>query len=112
MSKAGWWYRASQDEKLAQVKAGIELGMTAEQVARNCGCFCEGHRTGNGGGTVAQFAARHGLSFAKRNRTHNQRRHADLLSAKASISMTGTVPDWVFSAPDADQFLDRLEETS
>lgn len=54
----GWWYSATTEQKLAQVKAGIELGMTAEDVAFNCGC--------NTRGTVISFAATHGLRFPKK----------------------------------------------
>lgn len=35
--REGWWYRASQVQKLAQVDGGISLGMTGHQVAMNCG---------------------------------------------------------------------------
>ena len=37
--KKGWWYRASKEQRLEQIKAGIELGMTSKQVAMNCGCY-------------------------------------------------------------------------
>ncbi len=30
-----WWKRASQEERLKQIDAGIELGMTGRQVAMN-----------------------------------------------------------------------------
>jgi hypothetical protein len=36
MSK-GWWHHASEAERLAQIDAAIELGMTARQCAMNCG---------------------------------------------------------------------------
>lgn len=32
----GWWENASRDDRLAQVEAGAELGMTWKQVAMNC----------------------------------------------------------------------------
>ena len=36
-TREGWWYHASQEEKLAQIDAAISLGLTAAVVARNCG---------------------------------------------------------------------------
>ena len=34
----GWWHHASTEQKLAQIDAGIELGLTARQVALASGC--------------------------------------------------------------------------
>lgn len=35
-TREGWWYHASQEEKLAQIDAAISLGLTSVHVARNC----------------------------------------------------------------------------
>lgn len=58
---SGWWYRATADQKLAQIDAAIDLGMTSTQVAMNCGA----NRT-----TVTTFANYHGRRFVDgQNRT-------------------------------------------
>ena len=59
----GWWENASRDERLAQVKAGAELGMTWKQVAMNC-------RTTQA--KVQHFAHYYGI---KRRRTRLHGRH-------------------------------------
>lgn len=33
MSGAGWWHRASTEQRLAQLDGGIECGLTARQIA-------------------------------------------------------------------------------
>lgn len=58
MSK-GWWYRASTEQRLAQIDAGIELGMTAAQVAMNCGAAFYS----DGKSHVHVFARDHGRKF-------------------------------------------------
>jgi hypothetical protein len=55
MSGSGWWYRASQSQKLGQVDAARELGMTAKAVAIVCGAAAAS--------TVHDFARRHGRYF-------------------------------------------------
>lgn len=47
----GWWYRASVAQRLAQVDAGLELGMTAKQIALASGA----RRREN----IKQFCATH-----------------------------------------------------
>lgn len=32
-----WWARATTEQRLAQIDGGISLGMTARQIALNCG---------------------------------------------------------------------------
>lgn len=49
-----WWDRASEDEKLGQIDAGIELGMTARQVGINVGATKE---------TIHSFARYRGRNF-------------------------------------------------
>lgn len=67
----GWWYRATNEQRLAQIDAGIELGMTAKQVAMNCGCAYEvrangaGVREGERGAAVIAFAISHGRNFPR-----------------------------------------------
>lgn len=65
MSKAdretgGWWYRASTEQRLAQIDGGIELEMTVRQVALASGA----HMTH--GGTVQAVAREHGRRFPHR----------------------------------------------
>lgn len=56
-----WWRSASTEQRLAQVDAGIELGMTARQVALVSGARMYGKR---GMPTVVtNFASFHGRSF-------------------------------------------------
>lgn len=80
-----WWYRASREEKLAQVKAGIELGMTSKQVAMNCGCYYDqafGNDGGDQGGSlVGSFARYHGTPFP----------HAPSAAGKARIAAGNVV---------------------
>ena len=64
--KTGWWYRASTEERLAQIDAGIELGMTAKQVAMNCGCLYESASVASGGQLVTQLARRNGRRFPEK----------------------------------------------
>lgn len=52
---SGWWYRATQEQKLAQIDAAIEVGMTVPQVAINCGANVN---------TVGSFATNHGRHFS------------------------------------------------
>jgi len=54
MTQKGWWYRASQEQRLRQIDAGIELGMTAKQVAMVSGTMV---------GTVFSFSRLHGRHF-------------------------------------------------
>lgn len=51
---SGWWYSATAAEKLAQIDAAIELGMTGVQCANNCGAIPD---------TLRSFAADHGRHF-------------------------------------------------
>lgn len=72
MSRPGWWYRATNEERLAQIDGGIELGMTASQVALNCGCLYEQNYTNGStlgsGSLVNHFALNHGRSFPASNK--------------------------------------------
>lgn len=69
MSK-GWWYRATTEQRLAQIDAGIELGMTAAQVAMNCGCLADQDFNARGqlgsGKLVSDYALRHGRQFPRK----------------------------------------------
>lgn len=67
MSERGWWYRATTEERLAQIDGAIELGMTAPQAALNCGCLYDQRYSGNrlgSGSLLRSFAASHGRSFS------------------------------------------------
>lgn len=69
MANKGWLYTATTEQRLEQIKAGIELGMTSKQVAMNCGCYYADRITSggdSGGSLVRRFANRHGLTFPKR----------------------------------------------
>lgn len=56
-----WWNRATVEQKMTQIKAGIELGMTSKQIAMNLGAPI---RTPNDNG-VKSFADHFGLKFGK-----------------------------------------------
>lgn len=60
---SGWWHRATQEQRLAQIDAAIELGMTCPQVAKNCGGSVS---------AVSGFALNHGRNFS--GFSANQRR--------------------------------------
>lgn len=70
--KRGWWYSASTEDRLAQIDAAIELGMTEKQCAMNCGCAYFDSPT-NKGGVVGSFARRHGRHFKNLHTTHRNR---------------------------------------
>lgn len=69
----GWWYRATQEQKLAQIDAAIELGMTAKQVAMNCGCYISDRHTST---IVDAFARYHGRRFAGETTARNHPKSA------------------------------------
>lgn len=52
---SGWWDRATNAERLAQIDGGIELGMMPRHVAWNLGVRYL---------TLVQFAHKHGRKFA------------------------------------------------
>lgn len=52
--REGWWYRASQEDKLRQVDAAINLGFSSRIVAKNCGAEAL---------TIISFAQYHGRTF-------------------------------------------------
>lgn len=74
MSARGWWYRASREQKLAQIDGGIECGLTAREVA-----ICSGidpDTTGRHGRTVHGYASNHGRRFPlKRAHIADKRLH-------------------------------------
>jgi hypothetical protein len=49
-----WWHNATDEQKLAQVKGGLECGMTSSHVGMNCGISCQ---------TVRNFAKTFGINF-------------------------------------------------
>lgn len=55
-TRDGWWYRASREDKLAQVDGAIALGLTASVVAKNCGASKD---------AIFKFAHWHGRRFAE-----------------------------------------------
>lgn len=54
MSARGWWYRASREQKLAQIDGGIECGLTAREIAICSGLLQERRLK------VNNFATAHG----------------------------------------------------
>lgn len=54
-----WWDRATDEQKLVQIDAGIELGMTGRQISMNL----RAPVSVDGGSKVTTFARRHGRSF-------------------------------------------------
>lgn len=87
---SGWWYRANQTQKVAQVEAGIELGMTARQVSIASGAKV----TGYGSGPVAMFAWSHGLSFPRRGNSAAGERSKRKQSARAAYDRGEPVDFW------------------
>lgn len=53
-----FWDTASTEQRLAQIDAGIELGMTRKQIA-----MCLGAPLDNSANALGAFANRHGRSF-------------------------------------------------
>lgn len=85
----GWWYGASVEQRLAQVDGGIECGMTAKQIAMNCGAGIY-HERDSG---VSAFARKHGRYFGsdnahKGNVTTRAREGARVFHAKTKLDMT------------------------
>lgn len=75
----GWWYRASTEQKLAQVDGGIECGLTARQIALFSGI--DPDKSGPSGNTVRAFALFHGRRFPEANlfkAGRNRKRGRDL----------------------------------
>lgn len=52
----GWWYRATDEQRIAQIKGGVDCGMSAPQIA-----VCVG---ANSGRTITDFASRHSIKLA------------------------------------------------
>ena len=82
----GWWYRASQPQKLAQIDGGIQLGMTAKQVAMLSGVAGD-----HAHAIVNNFALRHGRSFpdAQRGRVLAGAAHAKYGATRARNAYFG-----------------------
>jgi len=57
--RKGWWYRASIEQRLAQIDGGVECGLTARQVAMVSGVDMDRHPAQ----VVASFAIKHGRHF-------------------------------------------------
>jgi len=69
-TKQGWWYSATQEQKLAQIDGGIECGMTAREIALNCGASLG---VNDRGGTIGAFAFLHGRNFPQENKNSDKR---------------------------------------
>lgn len=92
----GWWYRATDAERLAQIDAGIALGMTAKQIAMNCQCEIY---AGSEGSRIKAFAYANGRSFnreaATEAVTRKQIAHWAVKKAKSAIQR-GVIGDEAF----------------
>lgn len=71
-----FWNTATQEQKLAQIDGGLELGMTANQVAMNCGVKPF---------TLTAFARSHGRSFRDVNGTQNYGARGFSIKVEAGI---------------------------
>lgn len=97
--KRGWWYGASTEQRLAQIDAAIELGMTAKQCAMNCGCLYDSQSV-RPGDRVHGFASYHGRHFngestGKRTAAIvRSRRNTDLKAAKQAYLSGEPVDMW------------------
>lgn len=88
-----WWYRASDEQRLAQIDAAIEIGVTMAFVAVNCGA----HRPGS----VGDFAVAHGRYFrVLGSANHGQGRRAARTSARAAYFRGEAVDLWRDGAQD------------
>lgn len=83
----GWWDRASVEQRLAQIDAGIELGMTALQVAMASGS--------PDGVAVGAFALNHGRHMGRGGKTSSRLRAGGLKrSAKWAYDHGEPVDFW------------------
>lgn len=103
MIRTGWWYRATQAEKLAQIDGCIEVGMTAKQCAMNVGTYEDEGSDADGRQRILAFATYHGRTFsedeykldnkaAKVSRYHRKR--ANFSAAKQSYLAGEPVDFW------------------
>lgn len=85
----GWWYSATTEQRLAQIDGGIECGMTAKQVAMNCGARLYENAT-RVSSPVIKFAGYHGRKFKGESKGHisRVREGVRLANAKRSQNMT------------------------
>lgn len=101
----GWWYRASKEQRLAQIDAAIDLGMNARQTAMCLGCLWEMNAKGAGivkgsqGDLVETFARRNGRNFqagmsAKASRDGVDKRR--VAAAKRIAAKSGHLIDAAF----------------
>ena len=51
---SSWWERATTEQRIAQIKGGIECGMNSRSMATNCGTAAH---------TLLSFAHHHGISI-------------------------------------------------
>jgi len=101
--KRGWWYSATREQKLAQVRAGIELGMTAQQIAMNCGCLYRNRRDGSRGGLVSHFAEYHGLTFPRKETEKKQFMRDEGIARFLDTprDLVAGISDWTWTGEDA-----------
>lgn len=118
----GWWYRATREQRLAQIDAAIELGMNARQTAMCLGCLWVEKQNGasvadkEGGSRVNVFAQRNGRHFdgglsvgARAHKADVQR----VVNAKRIAAKRGNLIDSAFdifgtNEPQSDSLFDEI----
>ncbi len=90
-----WWYRASTEERLAQIDGCIDVGLTGLQCAVNCGAPEQ---------TIRGFANKHGRHFrggystaralSENNRLQGSNRHHAMRSTKKAYLAGEPVDFW------------------
>lgn len=100
--KKGWWYRATKAQRLAQLDGGIECGMSAPQIAMNCGCLTtqKAHR----GKVVSHFATHNSRKFGPMEVVAPKARNATRAFARVRIAkIKGDLTDTHFNIFDLDK---------
>ena len=82
----GWWYRATDEQRIAQIMGGIECDMTGAQIAAVSDA--------RWGRTVLDFAKLHGISFGTRKGVASRVRRARIQSARAAYDRGEEVNFW------------------
>ena len=70
MNPEGWWHRASTEQRLRQLDAGIELGLSSRAIAV-CSGLDAAHESG---AKVREFSRRHGRKMPYANSAHTSQK--------------------------------------
>lgn len=100
-----FWQTSSKAQKLKQIDAGISLGMTARQIAINCGTTKD---------AILYFCRENGRSTGQQSQIH---RHSNLSSVGRAVRYRRKgipelfAPDAfeIFTAPKAEHLFERLQ---